>query len=286
MEVAALRSQLMVLATGCRQDDRYNAFVRKYQADLMGNEKAVGDVFKRIYGKRAQQEHDRFTTDLANGESSAGMRLGTDFCERNSLLFTEVMALPGAADLPAYAAGKDLVPATVDVCPQWRRRRRASRPPRHQAPLSIQGVTVARHADRRVARDQPHGERIGAGVARGRRVVDPRVVADGVDQHLAVRGRRGKQAGVERPAVVVDRDGAPAAVIAELHRDIDRLPGGRGDRRGGADLRRTGHVGGEHAGLRADGGFSAHACSSNAVAAIASQSRPWCIAGEPPVGAP
>jgi hypothetical protein len=91
VEVAALRSQLMVLATGCRQDDRYNAFVRKYQADLMGNEKAVGDVFKRIYGKRGQQEHDRFTTDLANGESSAGMRLGPT-SERNSLLFKEVIA--------------------------------------------------------------------------------------------------------------------------------------------------------------------------------------------------
>jgi hypothetical protein len=118
VEVAALRSELMVLATGCHQDDRYNAFIRKYQADLMGNEKAVGDVFKRIYGKRAQQEHDRFTTDLANGESSTGMHLGTDFCQRNSMLFTEVMALRGADDLPAYAAGKDLVPATVDVCPQ------------------------------------------------------------------------------------------------------------------------------------------------------------------------
>ena len=118
VEVAALRSQLMVLATGCSQDDRYNAFVRKYQADLMGNEKAVGDVFKRIYGKRAQQEHDRFTTDLANGESSAGMRLGSDFCARNGMLFSEVMALPSATELPAYAAGKDLVPATVDICPQ------------------------------------------------------------------------------------------------------------------------------------------------------------------------
>ena len=118
VEVAALRSELMVLATGCRQDDRYNAFVRRFQADLMGNEKAVGDVFKRMYGKRAQQEHDRFTTDLANGESSAGTKLGTDFCERNSLLFSEVMALRGANDLPAYAAGKDLVPTTVDICPQ------------------------------------------------------------------------------------------------------------------------------------------------------------------------
>jgi hypothetical protein len=118
VEVAALRSELMVLATGCRQDDRYNAFIRKYHADLQGNERAVGDVFKRLYGKRAQQEHDRFTTDLANGESSAGMHLGTDFCARNSILFSEVMALPNAMELPAYAAGKDLVPATVEMCPQ------------------------------------------------------------------------------------------------------------------------------------------------------------------------
>ena len=118
VEVAALRSELMVLATGCRQDERYNSFIRKYQADLMGNERAVGDVFKRMYGKRAQQEHDRFTTDLANGESSAGMHLGTDFCARNSVIFSEVMALRSAAELPAYAKGKDLVPATVDLCPQ------------------------------------------------------------------------------------------------------------------------------------------------------------------------
>jgi hypothetical protein len=118
VEVAALRSELMVLATGCRQDERYNAFIRKYQPDLMGNEKAVGEVFRRMYGKRAQQEHDRFTTDLANGESSAGMHLGTDFCARNSAIFSEVMALRSANDLPAYAAGKDLVPTSLDVCPQ------------------------------------------------------------------------------------------------------------------------------------------------------------------------
>jgi hypothetical protein len=118
VEVAALRSELMVLATGCHQDDRYNAFIRKYQADLMGNEKDMGEVFKRKFGKRAQQEHDRFTTDLANGESSAGMHLGSDFCDRNGMIFTEVMALRGPSELPAYAAGKDLVPATLDICPE------------------------------------------------------------------------------------------------------------------------------------------------------------------------
>ncbi len=118
VEVAALRSELMVLATGCRQDARYNAFVRKYQPDLVGNEKAIGEIFQRMYGRRGQQEHDRFTTDLANGESSASMQLGTDFCDRNSLLFSEVMALQSPAELASYAAGKDLVPASLDVCPQ------------------------------------------------------------------------------------------------------------------------------------------------------------------------
>jgi hypothetical protein len=134
VEVAALRSELMVLATGCRQDERYNAFIRKFQADLQGNERAVGDMFKRIYGKRAQTEHDRFTTDLANGESSAGMHLGTDFCERNSMIFKEVMALRSASDLPAYAAGKDLVPATVDMCPQVA-----------QAPVHKQVASTTKH---------------------------------------------------------------------------------------------------------------------------------------------
>lgn len=119
VEVAALRSELMVLATGCHQDNNYNAFIRKYQSDLLNNEKAVGAMFQRLYGKRSQQQqHDRFTTDLANGESNAGVQLGSDFCERNSMLFHEVLSLQGPDELPAYAAGKDLVPNSLDMCPQ------------------------------------------------------------------------------------------------------------------------------------------------------------------------
>jgi hypothetical protein len=116
IELAALRSELMVLATGCRQDDNYNAFIRKYQTELRGNEAEIGDIFKRKYGRRAQQEHDRFTTELANAESSAGMKLGSDFCERNGLIFREVLALRTPSELASYAAGKDLVPASMEVC--------------------------------------------------------------------------------------------------------------------------------------------------------------------------
>jgi hypothetical protein len=113
VEVAALRSELMVLATGCHNDDGYNAFIRKFQAELMNNEKDIGAIFQHKYGRRAQQEHDQFTTDLANAESSAGMRLGTDFCDHNGMIVQEVLALNSANDLASYAAGKDLVPASL-----------------------------------------------------------------------------------------------------------------------------------------------------------------------------
>jgi len=115
-EVRALRSALMVLALGCRDDERYNAVMRRYQADLLANDRAVAAYFKRVYGRSAQQEHDRFVTDLANAVSRQGSQLGGDFCPRNGMLFNEVMALHGSSELAEYAAGKDLLPATLAIC--------------------------------------------------------------------------------------------------------------------------------------------------------------------------
>jgi hypothetical protein len=117
VQVAALRSELMVLATGCHDDTAYNAFIHKYQPALVGNEADIGDMMKRKYGRRAQAEHDRFTTEMANAESDRGLRLGGDFCDHDGMLFTEVMALNSAGDLATYAAGKDLVPSTLETCP-------------------------------------------------------------------------------------------------------------------------------------------------------------------------
>ena len=115
-EVQALRSTIMVLGTGCQEEDRYNAFIRRFQSDLQANERAVSAYFKRRFGGRAQQEQDRFVTDLANAVSSQGNRFGGDFCPRNGLIFNEVMALRSAAELNDFAAGKDLIPATMQVC--------------------------------------------------------------------------------------------------------------------------------------------------------------------------
>jgi len=115
-EIQALRSELMVLATGCHDDDRYNAFMRRYQGDLQGNERAINAYFQHRYGRAAQSEHDKFVTDLANAISRQGSDLGGDFCPRNGMIFNEVLALQTPAELADFAAGKNLVPATVDIC--------------------------------------------------------------------------------------------------------------------------------------------------------------------------
>ncbi len=115
-EIQSLRSELMVLATGCHYDNQYNAFIRKYQADLQANERAISAYFARRYGRSAQFEHDRFVTELANAMSRQGTDLGGDFCPRNGLIFDEVLALGSPGELPDFAAGKNLIPASVDVC--------------------------------------------------------------------------------------------------------------------------------------------------------------------------
>lgn len=111
-----MRSELMVLATGCHDDEEYNAFIRRYQADLQANERSISAYFQHRYGKAGQVEHDRFVTDLANAISRQGSDLGGDFCPRNGLIFNEVLALQSASELTEFAAGKDLVPGSVEIC--------------------------------------------------------------------------------------------------------------------------------------------------------------------------
>jgi hypothetical protein len=115
-EVQALRSELVVLATGCHGDDNYNAFMRRYQSDMQANERAISAYFQHRYGRAGQTEHDRFVTELANAMSRQGSDLGGDFCPRNGLIFNEVLALESPKQLADFAAGKNLIPASVDVC--------------------------------------------------------------------------------------------------------------------------------------------------------------------------
>jgi len=117
-EIEALKTELMVVATTCHEEDRYNAFVQKYQPVLAQNGRAFGQYFIRTHGgvRPGQRQNDIYITELANVRSNVARSLGSDFCTRNGGLFNEVMALQSPDDLPGYAAGKDLLSSGATAC--------------------------------------------------------------------------------------------------------------------------------------------------------------------------
>jgi len=115
-ELAALKSELLVLAIACQRNDAYNAFIQRYRPVLLELDKNLNSHFRRLHGARWQRVADDFTTEMANARATQASRMGGEHCPRNAALFVEVMALSGAADLPAYAAGKALLPAAMASC--------------------------------------------------------------------------------------------------------------------------------------------------------------------------
>lgn len=117
LDVEGLKSQLMVVALACNARDRYNAFVTRYKPELNSDEKQLGGYFHRSYGRTSQKQQDDYVTQLANSQSQAGTKRGTLFCQEHLPMFDEVMALRGDAELPEYAAGKELAqPISTEAC--------------------------------------------------------------------------------------------------------------------------------------------------------------------------
>ncbi len=116
-DVAGLKSELMVVAIACQQQDRYNQFVTRFRSDLQGDERSLNGYFART-GARAQQRHDDYITNLANTQSEDGIKQGTLFCDQHKSMFDEVLALKDGHDLPGYATAKGLVqPVEIIECP-------------------------------------------------------------------------------------------------------------------------------------------------------------------------
>ena len=127
LDVASLKSKLMVTALTCNQQSSYNDFVQRFRPDLTVHERALHTYFVHQAGGRAQREQDDYITSLANTHSQNGIRQGTLFCQQNVGIFTEVLALGKGADLPAYAATKQLAqPIDVTACPSVTRTAQAT----------------------------------------------------------------------------------------------------------------------------------------------------------------
>ena len=116
-DITALKTKLMVTALTCGADEKYNAFVMKYRPELASQDKALGSYFARANGRRARQQHDDYVTQLANSQSSTGLRQGSLYCGYNLSTFDEVMALRSGAELTDFAAGKSIAqPIPMGEC--------------------------------------------------------------------------------------------------------------------------------------------------------------------------
>lgn len=117
LDIEGLKSQLMVVALACDARDRYNAFINRYKTELNAGESDLGGYFNRSYGRSGRKQQDDYVTNLANGQSQAGTKRGTLFCQEHLPMFDEVMALRGGGELAEYAAGKELSqPISTEAC--------------------------------------------------------------------------------------------------------------------------------------------------------------------------
>jgi hypothetical protein len=117
INIAGLKSQLMVTALSCDTRDRYNDFVLTFRPTLQREDTALNSYFLRHYGRSWRSEHDDYITQLANMQSEAGIREGTQFCQDNVGLFAEVLALRSPRDLLQFANEKPMLqPIDDDIC--------------------------------------------------------------------------------------------------------------------------------------------------------------------------
>ncbi|QDH13712.2 hypothetical protein E3E12_05375 [Formicincola oecophyllae] len=113
-----LKSELMVTALACGQQERYNAFVMKFRPILLANEHTLDAYFRRTYGARGAKLRDDYVTQLADVQSLQGGKQGTLFCTQRTPMFDEVNVLQNGPDLIHYAEAKAITqpPSYEQAC--------------------------------------------------------------------------------------------------------------------------------------------------------------------------
>jgi hypothetical protein len=136
-DIEGLKSQLMVTALACKEQDKYNAFMSRYQPDVMRTERDLVTYFKRSYGREAQKAYDEYITNLADIQEQDGLKSGNAFCANLPAMFDEVMALHSSSELHDFTNAKVIAqPVTFEAC--------AEAPP--PAPRKTRHATRAKHA--------------------------------------------------------------------------------------------------------------------------------------------
>lgn len=116
-DIEGLKSELMVTALACKQQDRYNEFMTRYKPAVAAEEHDLNAYFKRSYGRSAEKAYDDYISNLANIQEQDGLKAGTAFCDNLATMFNEVMALHDSSELHDFANSKTIAqPVTFEMC--------------------------------------------------------------------------------------------------------------------------------------------------------------------------
>lgn len=119
--IEGLKSELMVTALSCHAQDQYNSFMGQFRPIISTQESKLKNYFRANYGKHSQKAYqkayDDYITQLANVQSSQGLKAGTIFCLQRMDMFNEIKPLKTSTELSQYAEAKDIVqPTSFETC--------------------------------------------------------------------------------------------------------------------------------------------------------------------------
>ena len=116
-----LQNELMVAALTCGETARYNAFVNKFQPELVGHGKQVKAYFARNYGKRGEHELNQFMTRLANAATMRRTQMSMhEYCTSavglfNAATTVEPSALVTFASQTTFVSSSGIQPCSVQA---------------------------------------------------------------------------------------------------------------------------------------------------------------------------
>jgi len=104
-----LQTELMVAALSCNQRAHYNAFVKRFNAELVQRGTTMKSYFSRAHGRSGATKLNLFITRIANEISTRSLGHVSAFCAAATETFARLNALPPeqfGTFVAAYAPAK------------------------------------------------------------------------------------------------------------------------------------------------------------------------------------
>lgn len=92
-QTRVIQSDLMVGALACNSKEFYNAFVVKFEEDLVEHGTALRRYFEKRYGAASSKRLNAYITQMANDASRRSMRKAGNYCESITGLFQNLMEM-------------------------------------------------------------------------------------------------------------------------------------------------------------------------------------------------